>query len=205
MKFGVIIALIAGLVAAVYLIWVIGFGAVFAAVARAGMGGLLLLCLCSLAVTVALSAGLVVVLPPAQRLPHTRFFLARLVREAIAEISPFSPVGGLVAAARLAMLYGMKGAYAAASVAADMTTEAMAQVPFLAFGVMLSLGRIWAAAAKRRAADRDGGGAAAGGARHRAAGDRAEARRRPGAAHGGAVPAGRQGRQRFPRRHPCAL
>ena len=57
------------------------------------------------------------------------FYLARQVREAIAEISPFSPVGGLVTAARLAMLYGMNGAYAAGSVAADMTTKAMAQVP----------------------------------------------------------------------------
>ena len=142
MKLGVIIALIAGLVAAVYLIWVIGFGAVFAAVARAGIGGLLLLCLCSLAVTAALSLAWWVVLPPAQRMPHTRFFLARLVREAIAEISPFSPVGGLMAAARLAMLYGMRASWAAASVAADMTTEAMAQVPFLAFGVLFSLSRI---------------------------------------------------------------
>jgi putative membrane protein len=37
------------------------------------------------------------------------------------------------------MLYGMDGGYAAASVATDMTTEAMAQVPFLAFGVALGV------------------------------------------------------------------
>jgi putative membrane protein len=63
------------------------------------------------------------------------FYIARLVRDSIAEISPFSPVGGMVAAARLMVLKGMAGAYAAASVAADATTEAMAQVVFLAFGL----------------------------------------------------------------------
>jgi glycosyltransferase 2 family protein len=59
------------------------------------------------------------------------------VRDSIAEISPFSPVGGMVAAARLVVLKGMNASYAAASVAADATTEAMAQVVFLAFGLGL--------------------------------------------------------------------
>ncbi|MDB5741030.1 MAG: hypothetical protein JWP16_2070, partial [Alphaproteobacteria bacterium] len=45
------------------------------------------------------------------------------------------PVGGMVAAARLMILKGMTASYAAASVAADATTEAMAQVVFLAFGL----------------------------------------------------------------------
>jgi putative membrane protein len=57
------------------------------------------------------------------------------VRDSIAEISPFSPVGGMVAAARLMSLKGMPASYAAASVAGDATTEAMAQVVFLAFGL----------------------------------------------------------------------
>jgi putative membrane protein len=142
MKWGVMIALIAGLVAAIYLFWVIGFESVLMSVARAGLGGLLALCLCSLAVTAMLSVAWRAVLPPERRLSQRRFFLARLVREAIAEISPFSPVGGLLAAARLVMLYGMDASYAAASVATDMTTEAMAQVPFLAFGVTLAVGHM---------------------------------------------------------------
>ena len=58
MKWGVLIALLAGLVAAIYLVWVIGFGPVFAAVARAGFGGLGLLCLASLVVTAMLSVAL---------------------------------------------------------------------------------------------------------------------------------------------------
>jgi glycosyltransferase 2 family protein len=74
-------------------------------------------------------------LPPRERRPLRELYLARLVRDSIAEVSPFSPVGGMVAAARLLILKGMPGAYAGASVAGDATTEAMAQVVFLAFGL----------------------------------------------------------------------
>ena len=46
---------LAGLVAAVYLVWSIGFDPVFAAIARAGFGGLALLCLYALLVFVSLA------------------------------------------------------------------------------------------------------------------------------------------------------
>jgi len=136
-KIGVAVALLAGVVAAVYLVWSIGFDAVFAAVARAGLGGLALLCLYALVVFISLAFAWYFLLPPTRRRPLAEFYIARLVRDSIAEISPFSPVGGMVAAARLMVLKGMNGAYAAASVAADATTEAMAQVVFLAFGLGL--------------------------------------------------------------------
>jgi putative membrane protein len=138
-KLGVAVALLAGVIAAVYLVWRIGFDAVFAAVARAGFGGLALLCLYALLVFVSLAFAWFFLLPPPQRRPVSDLYLARLVRDSIAEISPFSPVGGMVAAARLMVLKGMNSAYAAASVAADATTEAMAQVVFLAFGLGLGL------------------------------------------------------------------
>ncbi|HKY18448.1 MAG TPA: lysylphosphatidylglycerol synthase domain-containing protein [Rhizomicrobium sp.] len=134
-KIGVAVALLAGLVAVVYLVWSIGFDPVFAAVARAGFGGLALLCLYALMVFVPLTWAWQYLLPPAQRRSLFDLYIARLVRDSIAEISPFSPVGGMVAAARLMVLKGMNRAYAAASVAADATTEAMAQVVFLAFGL----------------------------------------------------------------------
>ena len=137
MKWGVAIALAAGLVAAVWLIWAIGFDAVIAAVSRAGFGGLVILCLYALGVFVVLAAAWIVLLPQDQRHGLKDFYLARLVRDSIAEISPFSPVGGMVAAARLMVLHGMSAGYAAASTAADATTEAMAQVAFLAFGLLL--------------------------------------------------------------------
>ncbi len=135
MKWGVITALLAGIVAAVYLVWSIGFEAVFGAVARAGFGGLAVLCAYALLVFVSLAFSWHFLLPPAHRRPVRELYIARLVRDSIAEISPFSPVGGMVAAARLMILKGMSASYAAASVAADATTEAMAQVVFLAFGL----------------------------------------------------------------------
>lgn len=136
-KIGVAVALVAGLVAAVYLVWSVGFDAVAASIARAGVGGLALLCLYTLVVFVSLGLAWYFLLPPAERRPVREFYIARLVRDSIAEISPFSPVGGMVAAARLMVLKGMQAPFAAASVAADATTEAMAQVVFLAFGLGL--------------------------------------------------------------------
>ena len=134
-KIGVAVALLAGLIAAVYLVWSIGFDAVVASVAQAGLGGLALLCLYALLVFVSLGLAWFYLLPSAERRPVREFYIARLVRDSIAEISPFSPVGGMVAAARLMILKGMRAPFAAASVAADATTEAMAQVVFLAFGL----------------------------------------------------------------------
>ncbi len=134
-KIGVALALLAGIVAAVYVVWSVGFDPVFAAIARAGVGGLALLCLYALAVFISLAFAWFTLLPPQQRIALSALYAARLVRDSIAEISPFSPVGGMVAAARLVVLKGMNASYAAASVAADATTEAMAQVVFLAFGL----------------------------------------------------------------------
>ena len=139
MKWGVAIALAAGLVAAAWLIWAVGFGAVIASVERAGVSGLALLCLYALLLYLVLTAAWMVLLPERERRRPREFYLARLVRDSIAEISPFSPVGGMMAAARLMILRGMSAGYAAASVTADATTEAMAQVAFLAFGILLSL------------------------------------------------------------------
>ena len=135
MKWGVAIALVAGVIAAVWLVWAVGFSAVFAAIARAGFLGVGLLCVYALAVFIALALAWYFLMPPAHRRPVRDFYVARVVRDSIAEISPFSPVGGMVAAARLMILKGMNPGYAAASVAADATTEAMAQVAFLAFGL----------------------------------------------------------------------
>ena len=137
MKLGVVLALLAAAVAAVYLVWSIGFDSVLAAVARAGIGGLALLCAFYLVVFLVLAAAWMCLLPSAGRRAAPAFYMGRLVRDSIAEISPFSPVGGMVAAARLMILRGMSPAHAAASVAADATTEAMAQVAFLAFGLAI--------------------------------------------------------------------
>ena len=139
MKWGVTLALLAGVIAAVYLAWSIGFDPVLDAVARAGFGGLALLCIYAAIVFISLAYAWYFLIPPAERGRLWNFYIARLVRDSIAEISPFSPVGGMVAAARLMILTRMTPGYAAASVAADATNEAMAQVVFLAFGLGMGL------------------------------------------------------------------
>jgi len=139
MKWSVLIALLAGLVAAVWIVWAVGFGAVWGAVAQAGFGGLALLCLYASGMLLVASYAWACLLPRERR-PHQRdFYIARLVRDSIGDLSPFSPIGGMVAGARLMIVKGMNGAYAAASVAVDYTTEAMAQVVFLAFGLAVTM------------------------------------------------------------------
>jgi len=139
MKWGVLLALMAGLVAAVWIVWAVGFDAVLGAVAQAGLDGLALLTFYAALVLVTAALAWSCLLARAQRPRLRYFYVARLVRDSIADISPFSPVGGMVAAARLMILKGMNGAYASASVAADATTEAMAQVAFLAFGIVIAI------------------------------------------------------------------
>ena len=139
MKWGVLLALLAGLVAAVWIVWAVGFADVWGAVAQAGLMGLGLLTVYAALVLITATMAWAYLLAPERRLALRHFYVARLVRDSIADISPFSPVGGMVAAARLMILKGMNGAYASASVAADATTEAMAQMAFLAFGVVVAV------------------------------------------------------------------
>ena len=133
------LALLAGLAAAVWLVWAIGFDAVFAAIARAGITGLLLLCLYALALLLILALAWFVLLPRARRPALASLYLARLVRDSITDLSPFSAIGGIAAAARVMVLRGMTAGEAAAAAAADATTEAMAQAAFLAFGIAVAV------------------------------------------------------------------
>ena len=69
-KIGVALALLAGLVAAVYLVWSIGFDAIFGAIARAGFTGLGLLCLYALLVFVSLALAWSTMVPPERRVGY---------------------------------------------------------------------------------------------------------------------------------------
>ncbi len=138
-KVGVVIALFAGLVAAVWIIWAVGFGDVWAAIAQAGFTGLVLLCLYAAVMLLIAAFGWACILPREQRPPLHDFYIARLVRDSIGDLSPFSPLGGMVAGARLMIVKGMNGVYASAAVAIDYTTEAIAQVVFLGLGLAIAV------------------------------------------------------------------
>ena len=134
----ILIALVAAAIATSYVVLSFGPQLIFAGIVHAGFGGLGLLCGNALIMFVVL-AGAWNYLLPRNRRPRLRtFFLGRLVRDSISDITPFSIIAGMFAAARVAMLDGMEASYAIASVTADATAEAMAQVLFLAIGILLS-------------------------------------------------------------------
>lgn len=139
MKWRVVALLAASTVATIYIVWSIGPSLIFAGVVRAGVGGLGMLCAYALGMFGVLAAAWKCLSPRTCRANLRMFFMARLVRDSISDITPFSPIAGMLAAARLATLGGMEASYAAASIAADATAETMAQVAFLALGFALSV------------------------------------------------------------------
>ena len=67
MTWGVAIALLAGVVAAAWLFWAVGVAPVFAAIARAGGGGVALRCGYALVEFIALALAWYFLIPPAHR------------------------------------------------------------------------------------------------------------------------------------------
>lgn len=60
-----------------------------------------------------------------------------MVRDAAAEVLPFSQLGGIVLGARAAILHGVSAPLASASIIVDVTTEMLAQIGYIALGVAL--------------------------------------------------------------------
>jgi putative membrane protein len=60
-----------------------------------------------------------------------------MVRDAAAEVLPFSQLGGIVLGARAAILHGVPPPLAFASMIVDVTTEMLAQIAYIAFGIVI--------------------------------------------------------------------
>lgn len=149
-----------GLAIAFWVFHTVGLGALIEAVRRIGWNGALLYLLYSLAVFLLLGAAwqAVAIGEPPRRI--WLFAWARMVREGVADLLPFSQLGGLVAGSRILIGQSVTSARVYASMIADMTTELASQLLFTAFGLatMLSLLMDGRMAALRSAAF---GGAAA--------------------------------------------
>jgi glycosyltransferase 2 family protein len=130
----VITALGAGL--ALYLVAVVGVGAVFSAAAAAGWGGFAVLCVYTLALFVVLGMAWRVLLPDSEHKLWI-FVWGRMVRDAATDVLPFSQLGGIVSGARAAIIQGVEAAVAFASTLVDVTTELMAQIVFVALGLLI--------------------------------------------------------------------
>jgi putative membrane protein len=136
-KLRVVIVALLGLALAIYLVAYTGIGAVFSAAAAVGLGGFGLLCLYALALFVVLGCAWRVLLPESS-LANLRVFLwARMVRDAATDVLPFSQLGGIVLGARAAILHGVSDALVYASTIVDVTAEMLAQIAYVALGVLI--------------------------------------------------------------------
>ena len=131
-----VLALIAGLIGAVALVVGFGASAIAAAIASLGWLGFFGLCLAHAPIATLLGIAWRVCLRPAAAASSLGMIAARVLRDAGAEVLPFSEIGGFVIGARAAMLAGVSGAEAAASTLIDLTTEAVAQLAFIALGLL---------------------------------------------------------------------
>lgn len=132
----VIIALL-GVGLAAYLIFYVGFGAVLSAALAVGWGGFALLVALGLALLGVLGAAWHALVQGATLTRFATFLWGRMVRDSAAEVLPFSQVGGFVIGARAVILRGVAAPVAFASTIVDVSTEMMAQIAYVALGIVL--------------------------------------------------------------------
>lgn len=137
MKLRIVIIAALGLALGLYLLMYVGLGAVFSAAVAVGWSGFAILCLYALGLFVVLGAAWHVLLPDSSRAGLRVFVRARMVRDSAAEVLPFSQLGGLVLGARAAILQGVSSSLALASTIVDVTTEMLAQIAYIALGVLI--------------------------------------------------------------------
>src|ERR1700736_855104 len=137
MKWRLLIIAALGVALALYLVFFIGVGAVISAAVAVGWGGFAILCAYGLALFFVLGLAWYLLLPDLKAEKLWVFVRARMVREAATEVLPFAQLGGIVFGARAAILLGIAPAQAFASTIVDVTTELLAQIAFVALGVVI--------------------------------------------------------------------
>ena len=137
MNLHLVIIAILGLALGLYLVAYVGFGAVLAAALAVGWSGFAILCVYALALYLILGPAWSILLPQPKSLRLWAFVKARMVRDAAADVLPFSQLGGLVLGARAAILCGAAAPVAFASLVVDVTTEMLAQIAYIALGLLI--------------------------------------------------------------------
>jgi putative membrane protein len=136
-KLRVVIVALLGLALAIYLLAYTGIGAVFSAVVAVGWSGFALLCLYALGLFAVLGCAWYVLLPESSLANLRVFVWARMVRDAATDVLPFSQLGGIVLGARAAILHGVPEPLVYSSTIVDVTTEMLAQIAYVALGVLI--------------------------------------------------------------------
>lgn len=144
MRFGVIAAAVLGFAVAVFLIFRVGLAPILQAVTSVGPGGFALICAYTLALILILGSGWAVLV--GGEAPFSTFIVGRQIRDSASDVLPFSQLGGIVIGARAVVLRGLSAPVAFASAIADVTTELMAQIVFIALGVAICIDQLRLAA-----------------------------------------------------------
>jgi putative membrane protein len=133
----VLLATLAGLGIAIWAFGSTGFASVVDAAARIGPTGFVLFCLYSLAIFAPLGGAWLAAArgQGADRLGL--FAWARMLREAVADLLPFSQVGGIVVGTRSLSQAGIPTTRVYAALVVDMTTEMAAQLVYTLFGLAM--------------------------------------------------------------------
>jgi len=102
---------------------------------RIGWAGAILYYLYSLGVFVLLGGAWLTAAPGERTRRIVTFTWARLIREAVADLLPFSQIGGIIVGTRTLISHGVAKPRVYASMIVDMTTEMASQVLFTFFGL----------------------------------------------------------------------
>ena len=137
MKLSVILAALAGLAGAGYLIAFVGFAAIWHAVEHVGWTGFGALCLFALVNFILLGSAWYLIVPQHHARRLMTFVWARAVRDSAGDVLPFSQLGGMLIGARAASLRGLPMANALATMAVDVTLEMVAQICFIIGGILI--------------------------------------------------------------------
>jgi putative membrane protein len=136
-KFRLAAIAVAGSALAFYILKSIGLQPIFSAATAVGWRGFMILYLYQFGLFVILGIAWYVLVPEHCRARATVFIWARMVRDATSELLPFSHLGGILLGARTAASHGVSQPVAFGSMVTDVTTEMLAQIAFIALGVVI--------------------------------------------------------------------
>src|SRR5262249_33367039 len=142
MKFGVVVAAALGFAVAIYMVLRVGLMPVLHAIGGVGLAGFALICTYALALVLLLASGWYALVPTAVARRFSTFAIGRQIRDSASDVLPFSQLGGIVIGARAVVLRGLAPSFAFASAIADVTTELMAQIVFIALGTALCIAQL---------------------------------------------------------------
>ena len=131
-----VLAGVVGLTIAIAVIGYFNFGSVLAAIRPIGLGGFAVVIVAQVALFIPLGLAWQMAGTPKAG-PSPVFMWGRLMREAASDVLPFSQLGGLVIAGRVAVLGGVSTGEAFASSVIDITVEIAAQLIYTLCGIAM--------------------------------------------------------------------